>query len=100
MPTIALFYPRNACLLFNRVTLCAICTGLASTVLTHTNPTLTHHSLVDLLLQLADLVPPVLHQAALLRKEGGRAPARLPHQASDLTPLHAREVTALETQAG
>ena len=30
MPTIALFYPRNACLLFNRVALCAICTGLDS----------------------------------------------------------------------
>ena len=30
MPTIALFYTRNACLLFNRVALCAICTGLDS----------------------------------------------------------------------
>ena len=30
MPTIALFYPRIACLLFIRLALCAINTGLAS----------------------------------------------------------------------
>ena len=28
-PTIALFYPRNVCLLYNIVALCAIRTGLA-----------------------------------------------------------------------
>ena len=29
-PTVALFYPRNVCLLFNKVALYAICTGLVS----------------------------------------------------------------------